>query len=73
MEKAERDLFAAKINFKEGLFEYSSFLSHQAAEKALKALYILKHKRLWKVHDLKVLAMEVDAPKEIIRLGKRCI
>ena len=68
IEKAEKDLNAAVINLNEGLYDVSSFLSHQAAEKALKALYILKFKRLWKIHDLKQLAQKVDAPVEIIRI-----
>ncbi|MBI3413554.1 MAG: HEPN domain-containing protein [Candidatus Aenigmarchaeota archaeon] len=35
------------MNLKQNLFDVAAFLSHQAAEKALKALYILKFKRLW--------------------------
>ena len=56
LRKSERDMLAAEVNFKQGLFEESAFFSHQAAEKALKALYIKKFKRLWKVHDLRALA-----------------
>jgi HEPN domain-containing protein len=67
--KAEKDLSDAEFNLANGRYEVAAFLAHQAAEKALKALYILKFKRLWKIHDLKELAVKVDAPKEIIKIG----
>ncbi len=70
-EKAKKDLSAAEINLDQGLFEVSAFLSHQAAEKALKALYILKFKRLWKIHDLKKLSESVHAPTKIMGLCER--
>ena len=66
--KAEKDLKAAKINLKQGLFDVSAFLSHQAAEKALKALYILRFKRLWKIHDLKELGNKVGTPANLIKI-----
>jgi len=44
LRKSERDMLAAEVNFKERLFEESAFFSHQAAEKALKALYIKNSK-----------------------------
>jgi len=37
--KAERDLDSARYNMKGGKHEVAAFLSQQAAEKALKALY----------------------------------
>ncbi|MBI4167374.1 MAG: HEPN domain-containing protein [Candidatus Aenigmarchaeota archaeon] len=64
--RAGKDLRAANINLKQNLFDVAAFLSHQAAEKALKALYILKFKRLWKIHDLEKLALTLSADKEII-------
>jgi HEPN domain-containing protein len=70
MEKAEKDLRAAEINLQQGLFEVAAFLSHQAAEKALKALYILKKKRLWKIHDLKQISIAVGATPEIVEMCK---
>lgn len=69
LERAEKDLSDAKFNLKGSRFEVSAFLSHQAAEKALKALFILRHKRLWKIHDLVRLSERVDAPKKIINLS----
>jgi HEPN domain-containing protein len=70
VKKAEKDLRAAKLNFKEGLYDVAAFLSHQGAEKALKALYILKFKRLWKIHDLEKLALTLRTDKEIIEISK---
>ena len=66
--KARSDLKAAEINLGEGLYDVSSFLSQQAAEKALMAVYILKFKRLWKIHDLGALAKKIGAPEEILTL-----
>jgi len=43
---------------------------HQAAEKALKALCILKFKRLWKTHDLKQLAEKLQAAKNIVEISE---
>lgn len=67
LRKSERDMLAAEVNFKERLFEESAFFSHQAAEKALKALYIKKFKRLWKVHDLRALAQRLRADNTILK------
>ena len=50
IKKAERDLSNAEYNLQGKRFEVTAFLAHQAAEKALKALYILRFKRLWKTH-----------------------
>lgn len=70
LEKAEKDLLAARVNLQQGLYEISAFLSHQAAEKALKALYILKFKRLWKIHDLEKLCLTLKAGKEMVRISR---
>ena len=39
MRQAERDLKSAKAQKKDGFFEWASFISQQAAEKAIKAVY----------------------------------
>ena len=70
LEKAEQDLSAAKINYREGLFEVAAFLSHQAAEKALKALHILKFRKLWKIHDLEKLSITLRGGKRIATVCK---
>lgn len=64
--KAEKELRSAEINLQQGLYDVSAFLSHQAAEKSLKAVYILKFKRLWKTHDLVGLAAKVGGRSEIM-------
>ncbi len=66
IEKAKKDLDDAEFNFINNRFEVAAFLSHQAAEKALKALYILKFKKLWKIHDLVELGKTLNAPFEIL-------
>ena len=68
IEKAERDLLAAEVNLREGFHDVSAFLSSIAAEKALKALYILKFKRLWKTHDLVGLGEKIGADDKTMRL-----
>ena len=65
--KAAKDLVAGKINLGQNLFDVSAFLSHQAAEKALKALYIARFKRLWKIHDLEKLALSLGADEDILK------
>ena len=71
MEKAEKDLKRAQLLFDNADFEGCCFHSHQAAEKALKALYILKFKRLWKIHDLEKLALTLNAKKEMVEISKQ--
>ena len=71
MEKAENDLKRAKLLFYSDDFEGCAFHAHQAAEKALKALYILKFRRLWKIHDLKELGLKLGAESRILEACKR--
>lgn len=66
IEKAKKDLEASKNSFDFGYYEWSCFQSQQSAEKALKAVYIKKYKRLLKVHDLVLLAKKVSAPKSLL-------
>jgi HEPN domain-containing protein len=67
IKKARKDLEASKSSFDSGHYEWSCFQSQQAAEKALKAVYIKKYKKLLKVHDLVLLAKKVSAPKELLQ------
>jgi HEPN domain-containing protein len=71
MEKAEKDLKRAEFLLSVGDFEDCAFHAHQAAEKALKALYILKFKRLWKTHDLEMIASTLKAQKRIIETSRK--
>ena len=63
---AENDFKSAKKNFKMKIYYISAFLCQQSIEKGLKALYIKKYNKLWKIHDLIELAKKVDANSEII-------
>ncbi len=65
--KAKYDLETARINLDNDRYDAASFFAHQAAEKALKALYVMKTGRLWKIHDLTELGRKVGAPLKILR------
>ncbi len=69
MDLSERDMETAKKNKDIEEYEAAAFFCHQAAEKALKAVYISKYKNLKKTHDLFLLAEEVNAEelKEVCR------
>jgi HEPN domain-containing protein len=69
IEKAEKDLKRAEFVFSAGDFEDCAFHAHQAAEKALKSLYILKFKKLWKTHDLEAIASSLKADRKIIEIS----
>ncbi len=49
------------------MLDAASFYSQQAAEKALKSLYIARFGELWRIHDLVKLARKLDAPDEIVK------
>ena len=51
-EQAKKDLKAAKINYENKVYYVASFLSQQAAEKALKALLLESEQKIPKVHLL---------------------
>ena len=57
MKSAKRDLDSARKNSVMGIFHVSSFLSQQAAEKALKALIIENTGEFPRIHDLKQLSL----------------
>ena len=65
-EQAKRDLKAANDSLNSENYEWACFQAQQSTEKALKALYIKKNKRLLKVHDLVLLARKINAPDEIV-------
>ncbi len=71
LEQAKRDLKAAENSLKSGDYDWASFQSQQAVEKALKALSIKKTGQFPKIHDLVKLSKLVNAPEEImIQCGK---
>lgn len=67
IKKSGEDLNDAKFNLEGKRFETAAFLAHQAAEKALKALYILKFKRLWKTHDLVGLLTKLKGDENLLK------
>lgn len=67
-ERALRDIEIANHNFNGNFFEVAAFYSHQAVEKALKAIIISKGENFPKIHDLVNLAKQNNAPIEIIKL-----
>ncbi|MEK6961114.1 MAG: HEPN domain-containing protein [Nanoarchaeota archaeon] len=68
MEQAEADLKAANDNITTKNYFVTANLSQQAAEKALKALYLKKEKRTPpKIHDVVDLARTLGAPENIIK------
>ena len=70
LDQAIEDLETARFNFKGDRYRAAAFFSQQAAEKALKALYIKRFKKLKKIHDLFILATELNLPKELVDLCK---
>jgi HEPN domain-containing protein len=59
LRQAARDLEAARSTCKDKLHDWACFASHQAAEKALKALYQFHHAEGWG-HTLRVLIQELE-------------
>jgi len=60
--EAKHNIRQAKRNFEIGEYSVSAFLCHQASEKALKALYIVKKSRLPpRGHDLTKIGRLLDA------------
>ena len=66
LEEARADLRRARQMLEEGDYAISCFFSHQAVEKALKAIMIgLARKRPPRTHDLTVLYSEVEGFLEL--------
>lgn len=72
VKQAEADLENAAKNIKIKAYYVTAFLSQQAAEKILKALFIKKYADLPpKTHTLYKLGQEVKAPKDILVLLRK--
>lgn len=65
--QALHDLRASEYNLQGNLLDTSSFLSQQAIEKALKALYLQERKILKKTPSISLLAKELNLPTELIK------
>ncbi|MFH1587125.1 MAG: HEPN domain-containing protein [Candidatus Diapherotrites archaeon] len=68
---AEDDLETARILFSKETYYACAFYCQQAAEKALKALYIFKQKKGTASHNLISIAKELHAPEKILAASKR--
>ncbi|MBU2100361.1 HEPN domain-containing protein [Candidatus Micrarchaeota archaeon] len=71
MNAAEDDLETARILFEKETYYACAFYCQQAAEKALKAVYIMQKKKSSELHNLISIARELNAPEEIISACKR--
>jgi HEPN domain-containing protein len=65
LRQADADLEHAELSAKEGDYEWSCFAAQQAAEKAIKALYLSHHGDPWG-HSL--LALLQSLPKDVVSL-----
>ena len=65
LEKAERDLCAARKSHEFGEHEWACFQAQQAAEKALKALDLKLSRHTVPTHDLVLLARRVALPAHL--------
>jgi len=71
MAQGDEDLQAAKDNNARGYHYVAVFLAQQAAEKYLKALYLVRFQATPpRTHDLEKLATDLGAPTQIVALGK---
>ena len=64
--QAKADLGNAEMNLNNKAYYVSVFLSHQAVEKALKALYIKKFKREVFGHRIASFARELNVPEKFM-------
>jgi len=68
--QSQEDLITARVLRDSGRYYASVFFCHQAAEKALKALYMETLGRLPATHNLIVLARDLQAPPNIITAAR---
>jgi HEPN domain-containing protein len=68
--KSLNDLEVATFNFKWKKFYVAAFFAQQAAEKALKAVYIKNFGKLIKTHDLFLIGKKVKLPSQLL---KKCM
>ena len=68
-QQAQAELAAARDLLRDGHFSSCAFFAQQATEKALKALWLVRHRSLPpKTHDLTTLGEGLSAPE---RLGRK--
>ncbi|MEM4007542.1 MAG: HEPN domain-containing protein [Nitrososphaerota archaeon] len=69
LDEARDDFSSAELLLKNGKYSKVCFLSHQAGEKAVKALLILKLKKFEVIHSVAELLRRAGASDEFIQLG----
>lgn len=67
----EDDLETARILFEQEIYYACVFYCQQAAEKALKALYIFVKKKSTSSHNLISISQELNAPEKILAACKK--
>ena len=73
MKQAERDLESPKTQLEHNFFEWACFLSQQAAEKAIKAVYQKIGGEAWGYSIKELLEgieEKIDIPQDLIEKGK---
>jgi len=73
IKQAERDLESAQAQKEDGFYEWSAFISQQAAEKAIKAAFQKLGIEAWGhslAELLKGLKEEIEVPEEILNSGR---
>lgn len=63
--QAEEDLKAAYINYENKLYGVAAFLCQQSVEKALKAVLLKQTGKIRKIHDLVILAKDINLPEPL--------
>ncbi len=67
LEQSGHDIYTAAQLLKINIYYASVFFAEQAAEKAIKALYIEKKRKTAFTHDLVELTQDLDAPREVLK------
>jgi len=71
VKQGEDELEKARILYEHDKYDGATVFAQQAAEKFLKALYIVRHRSTPpRTHDLERLAKDLGAPPDIVALGK---
>ena len=70
LSQAKADLEPAQDSLKSGHYEWACFQGQQAAEKALKALYIHKKRTALITHNVVTLAQALKAPNSVVEAAR---
>lgn len=71
LKQALRDLEYAKLSMENGYYEWACFASHQAAEKAVKALHLYHKQEAWGHVIAKLLReLPIEIPSDLIEKAK---